>query len=215
MSCFRTHWGGLRGKGSAEKPTRSGGSAAKPDEYAVFVFYNIGWQSSLFYELANHAEALHQDLWEALEMKSADVVMLSECGERWLTLVPKVCGPGFCVVHQGHYTSIARVHTVEVLEGPSLKGPPSRFHADRTCQHLRVQVKDSAAEPIDLDKLERNDARLRLRQGKRDADGHRDTPLGKKYKSGELAKTCAAAEAEYRPRKTLGAAHSMGNRVHW
>ena len=63
-------------------------------------------------------------------------------------------------------------------------------------------------------KLERNDARLRLRQGKRDADGHRDTPLAKKYKSGELAKTCAAAEAGYRPRKTLGVAHSIGNRLH-
>ena len=157
MSCFRTHWGGLRRKGSAEKPTRSGGSAAKPDEYAVFVFYNIGWQSSLFYELANHAEALHQDLWEALDMKSADVVMLSGCGEvgkglgeRWLTLVRKICGPGFCVVHQGHYTSIVRVHTVEVLEGPSLRGPLSRYHTYRTCQHLRVQWKDSAAEPIDL-----------------------------------------------------------------
>ena len=81
-------------------------------------------------------------------------------------------------------------------------------------QNLVKKSKKRTEEATRL-KLERNDARLRLRQGKRDADGHRDTPLGKKYKSGELAKTCAAAEAEYRPRKTLGAANSIGNRVHW
>ena len=157
MSCFRTHWGGLRRKGSAEKPTRSGGSAAKPDAYGVFAFYNIGWQSSLFYELANHAETLHQDLWEALEMKSADVVMLSECGEigiglgeRWTALVRDTCGPGFKVVHQGHYTSIVRVETVEVLEEPSLRGPLSRHHTYRMCQHLRVRLIASGGGPIDL-----------------------------------------------------------------
>jgi len=81
-------------------------------------------------------------------------------------------------------------------------------------QNLVKKSKKRTEEATRL-KLERDDARFRLRQGKRDVDGHRDTPLAKKYKSGELAKTCAAAAAEYRPRKTLGAANSIGNRVHW
>ena len=39
---------------------------------------------------------------------------------------------------------------MEVLEGPSLKGPLCQAHAYRMCQHLRVRLKDSAAKPIDL-----------------------------------------------------------------
>ena len=81
-------------------------------------------------------------------------------------------------------------------------------------QNLVKKSKKRTEEATRL-KLKRDDARFRLRRGKRDVDLDRDTPLAKKYKSGELAKTCAAAAAEYRPRKTLGAANSIGNRVHW
>ena len=133
------------------------GSAAERGAHGVIAYYNVGWQSSRFNKLARHRRSLSDDLFEAVETKYADVILLSErgeigkgLGERWAALVRSICGPGFRVDHQGHYTSIVRAETVEVLEGPSLKGPPSRFHADRTCQHLRVQWKDSAAEPIDL-----------------------------------------------------------------
>ena len=62
----------------------------------------------------------------------------------------RCCGPGFRVTHQSHYTCIVRHETVEVLEAPSLKGPLSPAQPFRMCQHLRVQLKDSAYKPIDL-----------------------------------------------------------------
>ena len=39
---------------------------------------------------------------------------------------------------------------MEVLEGPSLKGPLCREHEYRMCLHVNVQLKDSDAKPIDL-----------------------------------------------------------------
>ena len=62
-----------------------------------------------------------EDLRKALEEINADVVLLPECGEigigldqdLWLTLLSGICGPGFKVTHQSHYTSIVRSATME------------------------------------------------------------------------------------------------------
>ena len=144
-------------KSSAAKPAMNESSAEKPATYGVFAWYNIGWLRSRFRRLRKHEEALASDLGEALEEKCADVSLLCECGEigvglgnQWVELVRRCCGPGFHVTHQSNYTSIVRQTTLEVLEGPSLKGPLCRAHGYRMCQHLRVQLKDSAAKPIDL-----------------------------------------------------------------
>ena len=142
---------------SAAQPAMSESSAAKPATHGVFVWYNIGWLNSRFNNLTRHEATLRKDLWEAIETKVADVIFLCECGEigdglgkEWLEVVRRCCGPGFVVTHQSHYTSIVRISTVEVLEGPSLKGPLCREHDYRMCQHMKVRFKDSAAKPIDL-----------------------------------------------------------------
>ena len=132
-------------------------SAEKPATDGVFVWYNIGWLSTRFKNLKRHEETLGMDLWEATVTKAADVILLCECGEiddglgeEFLEVVRRCCGPDFDVTHQSHYTSIVRRSTVEVLEGPSLKGPLCREHKYRMCQHMQVQLKDSAGKPIDL-----------------------------------------------------------------
>ena len=140
-----------------EELTRTEASAAKPDVVAVFAFYNVRWHLSRFNRVGKHKATLAADLREALEDKCADVVLLSECGEigvglgkQWLELVRSICGPGFLVTHDSHYTSIVREQTVEVLDGPTLRGPLARGQQWRMCQHLRVRVGGSAAKPIDL-----------------------------------------------------------------
>ena len=96
---------------------------------------------------------LVKDLWGWLWKR----IVRCECGEigvglptEWLEVVRRCCGPGFVVTHQSHYTSIAKKSTVEVMEGPSLKCPLCREHEYRMCQHVAVQLIDSAAKPIDL-----------------------------------------------------------------
>ena len=123
----------------------------------MLAWYNIGWLDTRFKKLKRHEETLHKDLWEAVDTNGADVILLCECGEigvglpkEWLKVVRRCCGPGFDVTHQSHYTSIVRKSTVEVLEGPSLAGPLCREHEYRMCQHLKVQLGDSDATPIDL-----------------------------------------------------------------
>ena len=115
---------------SVAKPAVSESSAEIPAMDGVFVWYNIGWMRSRFNKLQKHEATLKADLLEAVEQKVADVILLCECGEvgaglgeEWLNVVRRCCGPGFDVTHQSHYASIVRRATVEVLEGPSLKGP--------------------------------------------------------------------------------------------
>ena len=77
--------GALLQKSSLAKPAMSESSAEQPATYGVFVWYNIGWQSSRFNRLRRNEETLTRGLWEALEEKTADVVLL--CGswkrQRW------------------------------------------------------------------------------------------------------------------------------------
>ena len=63
-------------------------------------------------------------------------------------------------------------------------------------------------------KRKRTDARFRLKLGQRDANQNRDTELAKSFRTGDLARECAAAEAEYSTRKLEGTARSLGNRLH-
>ena len=125
--------------------------------FGVFSWYNIGWQKTRFNQIKRHEADLKADLYEALEEKACDVVFLVECGEigiglgsQWVNLVRKLCGPGFVVTHQSHFTSIVRYSTVQVLQEPSLKGPLCEEHDYRMCQHMQVQFRDSAEKPIDL-----------------------------------------------------------------
>ena len=141
----------------AAQPARSESSAEKPATYAVFDWYNIGWVPSRFKNLRKHEKTLRRDLSEATETKVADVILLSECGEigvglgpDWEPLVRSCCGPGFAVAHQSHYTSIVRTSTMEVLEGPELKGPLCREHDFRMVQYLKVRLRDSAEKPIKI-----------------------------------------------------------------
>ena len=141
----------------AAQPARSESSGEKPATYGVFVWYNIGRVPTRFKNLRKHEETLRGDLSEATETKAADVILLSECGEigvglgpEWEPLVRSCCGPGFAVTHQSHYTSIVRTSTVEVLEGPELKGPLCQEHEFRMVQYLKVRLRDSAEKPIDL-----------------------------------------------------------------
>ena len=63
-------------------------------------------------------------------------------------------------------------------------------------------------------KRKRTDARFRLRRGQRDANQGRDTELASAFQRGDLARQCAATEAEYGTRKLEGVARSLGNRLH-
>ena len=63
-------------------------------------------------------------------------------------------------------------------------------------------------------KRKRTDARFRLKRGQRDANQNRDTELAKSFRTGDLARECAAAEAEYSVRKLEGTARSIGDRLH-
>ena len=65
--------------------------------------------------LNKHEDTLQRDLTEALGAKSADVVLLCECGDigrglgtDWVEIVTRCCGPGFLITHQSHYTCIIR-----------------------------------------------------------------------------------------------------------
>ena len=56
-------------------------SAEKLATYGVFAWYNIGWQSWRFSQLRRQNQTLTKDLWGAFEDKTADVLLLCECGE--------------------------------------------------------------------------------------------------------------------------------------
>ena len=112
----------------------AGSSAAKPAKDHCFVaFYNITWDNGRLTgkNREKHEKSLTEDLDVALKLYKADVVLLSECGEieegligkLWLPLVCKIVGTGFAVKHQSHYTSIVRLNTVHIREGPMLMGP--------------------------------------------------------------------------------------------
>ena len=63
-------------------------------------------------------------------------------------------------------------------------------------------------------KRKRTDARFRLKLGQRDTNQNHDTELAKSFRTGDLARECAAAAAEYSTRKLEGTARSIGNRLH-
>ena len=90
---------------------------------AVVALYNITWDSGRF-QNKTHEETLAQDLQKALNEFEADLVLLSECGEigvglprkKWVSMIRDICGPGFLVCHQSHYTSIVRLATLKVTK---------------------------------------------------------------------------------------------------
>ena len=135
-------------------------SAAKPDMHCVIAFYNIGWDNNRFKRQKRHEKTLAEDIQSALEDFNADVLLLSECGEigiglyskHWDPMIRRIGGPGFHVTHQGHYTSIVKLATMQITAEPSLLGPLTTFrgHEYRKCQHLQVVLKDSVAKPIDI-----------------------------------------------------------------
>ena len=99
--------------------------------HSVFAWYNIGWHQSRFNQERRHERTMAQDHHKAIDEHNADVILLSECGEigiglpedRWLALLRRCVGPGFAILHQSHYTSIVRLATVDIEEGPTLAGP--------------------------------------------------------------------------------------------
>ena len=80
-------------------------------------------------------------------------------------------------------------------------------------QELAKQSEKRTEERTKL-KRKRTDARFRLRLGQRDVNQNRNTELAKSFQTGDLARECAAAQAEYSTRKLEGAARSLGNRFH-
>ena len=89
----------------------------------VVAFYNITWDSGRFKKKQDE-DSLAQDLQKALNEFMADLVLLSECGEigvglprkKWVSMIRDVCGSGFLVCHQSHYTSIVRLATLKVTK---------------------------------------------------------------------------------------------------
>ena len=136
-------------------------TAAPHPDHCLIAFYNITWDNGRLTgkDHEKHEKTLAEDLDVALKSYKADVVLLSECGEiekglsekYWLPLVRKLAGSGFAVKHQSHYTSIVRLSTVEIMEGPKLMGPMATWqglHDYRKCQVLSIAFKDSADKPI-------------------------------------------------------------------
>ena len=78
-------------------------------------------------------------------------------------------------------------------------------------QNLVEQSKKRSEEAMEL-KRKRDDVRFQLRRGKRHDEAQQDTELAKKYRTGELADICEAAEADYTTRKLQGVAQAIGSR---
>ena len=103
--------------------------------------YRLCCRNSRFRNQYKHERTLGADIRAALDEFNTDVLLLSECGEvgeglrtdKWLPMVRGICGPGFDVQHQGHYTST-----------------DLRHHEYRMCQHLQVVPEGSVGKPIDL-----------------------------------------------------------------
>ena len=135
---------------SAVKPAMGSESAAKhasmPMMPLVVAYYNPTWDKKRL-----RYPRLNADIKDALNAFTADLVLLSECGEagigldrdKWLPLLRRICGDGYAIEAQGHYTSIVKTETIEFTPLPSLKGPLStlRSHGYRMCQHMQVIVK--------------------------------------------------------------------------
>ena len=144
---------------SAGKPAMGSSSATKEPMDCSVAFYNITWDKGCFNNF-KHELSLRSDIRTALDEYSVDVLLFSECGEvgigldpeQWLPMIGRICGPGFAVTHQSHYTSIVRKDTMELTAEPSLQGPLTILpnHEYRMCQHLQVVVKGSAGKPIDI-----------------------------------------------------------------
>ena len=144
---------------SAGKPAIGSSSATQEPMDCSVAYYNITWDKGRF-KNAKHELSLSADILMALDEFSVDVLLLSECGEvgigldpkQWLPMIRHICGPGYAVTHQSHYTSIIRKDTMEVTAEPSLQGPFTILpnHEYRMCQHLQVVVKGSAGKPIDI-----------------------------------------------------------------
>ena len=144
----------------ARKLVMPSSSADKPDMTCMFAFYDITWDERRFNRQEIHEATLGADIRVALNVFNIDVLLLSECGEvdegltpnLWLPMIRRICGPGFDVTHQGHYTSIVKRATMQITAEPSLRGPLTTVphHAYRMCQHLQVVLKGSGAKPIHL-----------------------------------------------------------------
>ena len=156
----------------AARGSASWSSAAQPaKDGALICFYNIGWIDNRFNNLAKHTATLKADLLTATEELCADAIFLLECGEiekglpkkEWLDMLADICGQGFDICHQSHYTSIIRLETMEIVQEPTLKGPLTMLkdHDYRKCQHLQVRVRDCAAEPIDIFNVHSPDSKKR------------------------------------------------------
>ena len=145
--------------GKLDNPVISVGKPESPvpDIVLVIAFYNITWTNSRFNQKEKHELTLAADIQAALHEFSADVLLLSECGEvdvgliekEWLPMLDRICGPGFDIKHQGHYTSIVRLSNVKIVVKPLLKGPltTNPHHAYRMCQHLQVVPVDGVDKP--------------------------------------------------------------------
>ena len=133
---------------SAGKPAMGSSSATKEPMECSVAFYNITWDKGRFEKPKKHELSLAADILTALDDFSADLVLLSECGEvgigldpkLWLPMIRRICGSSYAVTHQSHYTSIVRKATMEVTKQPSLKGPLPTLanHEYRMRQHLQV-----------------------------------------------------------------------------
>ena len=83
----------------------SSSSSAKPAMDCIVAFYNITWDKGRFEKPEKHELSLAADILTALDDFSADLVLLSECGEvgigldpeQWLPMIGRICGPGFAV----------------------------------------------------------------------------------------------------------------------
>ena len=144
------------------KAKKAAGSAAKPaSDHCLIAFYNIRWDNGRLNgkDSQKHEEVLGEDINVALRDYHADILLLCECGEiaqglehnLWVRLVRRLAGPGFVVKHQSHYTSIVRLSTVQIREGPMLMGPMATWqglHEYRMCQFLSIEFKDLDDNPI-------------------------------------------------------------------
>ena len=128
--------------------------------FGIFAWCNIGWLSARFKQMKKREKTLTADLRAAIDTYDPDGIFLCECGEieegfvglPWMEMLRRILGRGYAIWHESHYTCILKTATVDVLMAPALRGPLSSMnnHAFRKCQHVQVQIKNSAAKPIDL-----------------------------------------------------------------
>ena len=130
----------------ADDTSMSAISEEKPGITLVIAFYNITWDNSRFNNMDKHERTLTEDIKAALDTYNTDVLLLSECGaigkglyeDKWLPMLHRICGDGYEVTHQAHYTSIVKLDTLQITVAPSLQGPLSTHpgHECQVCQHF-------------------------------------------------------------------------------